>query len=77
MTIKFTGMKIVKKRGCSKCGKSQRITTTSNSHTFMTLSGRILQVKTGNSYDVTQEDGEFLVSSYPGVFVRCDDVESG
>lgn len=63
MRIKYLGKKISRKHGCPVCGgRGKTEYKIAAVNTYYTPSGHRLTFRIGNEYDVTEEDGEFLLS---------------
>lgn len=65
MKIRYTGIKgITKTTGCSACGKrfTHKIDGVQYTKKMMLPSGRRMVFVLNHVYDVTEEDGEFLVN---------------
>lgn len=63
MRIKYNGKKIKEHKGCPVCGSRRNSGYKVLSvNTYYTPSGHRLTFRIGNEYDVTEEDGEFLMS---------------
>lgn len=63
MIIRYNGKKTKKSHGCPVCGTRGKSTYKVLAvNTYYTPSGHRLTFRIGNQYEVTDEDGEFLLS---------------
>ena len=62
MRVKFAGIIEVKTGGCSVCGKRRSRSQLSTTKTFYLSSGSRLTFRAGRPVDVSEEDGNELLS---------------
>ena len=65
--VTFLGMREAQKSGCSACGKRRTTSTVIKREKKMRLpSGQLTTFHAGHSYEVTEDDGAFLLAQTDG-----------